>query len=230
MDRAKGGGPKPGLPYEGLCGRCACVGVSEREGGWVCVFGFVRAPLATETPFWKVSARANSGPEARLSLAAVVMPWLVACSAKTVTMALWEAWRVVGPWAACVLCRCDHLSPSASFGPGAQSVIDFTLGRTYDRGHAVKGRALETPETIKIEFSKSQYPLSWALAQRVANSLSQLGPELLRFLWAIADRPARNRGRVRVPRPVVLVRAAPAEQAAARPLRQCPYRRPDRCL
>ena len=47
-------------------------------------------------------------------------------------------------------------------------VLGFTLGHTYDHGHVLKEHTL------------------------VVNSFGELGPELLRFLWAIADYAAHN--------------------------------------
>ena len=36
-------------------------------------------------------------------------------------------------------------------------VMDFMLGHTYDRGHVLKEKTLETLETLKIEFY-TQFP------------------------------------------------------------------------
>ena len=46
----------------------------------------------------------------------------------------------------------------------------------------------------------------------IANTFGQFGPEMLRFLWALADFAARNR--ILLPRPL-LPRSGPAAQAAA---------------
>ena len=39
----------------------------------------------------------------------------------------------------------------------AHLVMDFMLGHTYDRGHVLKEKTLETLETLKIEFY-TQFP------------------------------------------------------------------------
>ena len=72
-------------------------------------------------------------------------------------------------------------------------IMDFTLGHTYTSSHVLKQNTLETMEHDKCEFYTSKYhEQGLAFAPLAANTFGQLGSELLRFLWALADHAARN--------------------------------------
>jgi hypothetical protein len=72
-------------------------------------------------------------------------------------------------------------------------IMDFTLGHTYTSRHVLKQNPLETMEHDKCEFYTSKYhEQGLAFAPLAANTFGQLGSELFRFLWALADHAARN--------------------------------------
>jgi hypothetical protein len=116
-----------------------------------------------------------------------------------------------------VLCRRDQLDPDLPIGSQSQLVLDFTLGHTFtnvqrgkptQRLHVLKRGTLPTMESDKCSTYKSDYHTQGhAFAALVTNSFGQLGPEFLRFLWALADYAARNL--VPVPLPILPVLGSP---------------------
>ena len=115
-----------------------------------------------------------------------------------------------------VLCRRDQLNPDFPIGSQTQLVLDFTLGHTYTssqrRGssqqRSLKRGTLRIMESEKLTTYKSDYHnQGHAFAPLVSNSFGQLGPEFLRFLWALADYAARNL--VPVPMPIQPARPRP---------------------
>jgi hypothetical protein len=111
-----------------------------------------------------------------------------------------------------VLCKRDHQAPDRSFSDTARLVLDFTLGHTYEGDHTLKTDTLSSMEAKKVTFYKQKYhEQGIAFAPLVTNTFGQFGPELLRFLWALADFAARNR--IHLPQPL-LPNRGPAAHAA----------------
>ena len=71
-------------------------------------------------------------------------------------------------------------------------IMDVTIGHTFDTAHRFKSRTLQTMESSKrrkydLHYLRQRY----AFAPMVANSLGQCGPDLLQFLWTLADHHAK---------------------------------------
>ena len=91
-------------------------------------------------------------------------------------------------------------------------VLDFALRHTYTSSHVLKRDTLEAIEQDKNEFYLSKYhEQDLAFAPLAANSFGQLGPEFLRFLWALADHAARNKHPVPLPVLPVFSELAPPD-------------------
>ena len=74
-------------------------------------------------------------------------------------------------------------------------VMDFRLVHVFQtRDHVFKTNTLEKTEKAKRnKYAAAYLEHGHAFAPLVCNSLGQLGPDFLRFLWALADFAARNR-------------------------------------
>ena len=96
------------------------------------------------------------------------------------------------------------LTTSSHDAPFHKLVLDFVLGHTYSGSHMLKRDTLDIMETMKCRhYTESYHAQGIAFAPLAANSFGQLGPEFLRFLWALADFSARNY--IPVPLPVLPV-------------------------
>jgi hypothetical protein len=107
-----------------------------------------------------------------------------------------------------VAASCGILSASPSLPSScpvpSKLILDFVLGHTYTSTHGIKTDTLATMEETKCRhYSQKYHEQGFAFAPLVANSFGQLGPEFLRFLWALADHAARNY--IPVPLPVLPV-------------------------
>ena len=81
-------------------------------------------------------------------------------------------------------------------------ILDFVLGHTHTNTHVLKRDTLVAMEELKCShYTPKYHEQGLAFAPLAANSFGQLGPEFLRFLWALADHAARNY--VPVPLPVL---------------------------
>ena len=92
-------------------------------------------------------------------------------------------------------CRGGLVHPDArfNFGPTTLLVMDFELGHTYHANRAFKQHNLRVMERHKCAKYLSDYHAQgYAFAPLVCNSLGQLGPDFVRFLWRLADHAARN--------------------------------------
>ncbi len=70
--------------------------------------------------------------------------------------------------------------------------MDVTIGHTYNMVHDLKPnnlRIMETTKRYKYDYHFLRQRL--AFAPMVANTLGQCGPDLLQFLWNLADHHAR---------------------------------------
>ena len=84
-------------------------------------------------------------------------------------------------------------NPSRHFGPSTLLVMDFELGHTYRLDHSLKPDTLDRMKTTKRgRYCPAYHDIGLAFAPLVCNSFGQLGPDFLRFLWALADHAARN--------------------------------------
>jgi hypothetical protein len=71
-------------------------------------------------------------------------------------------------------------------------VMDVTIGHTYNMVHDFKPNNLRTMETTKrYKYDYHYLRQRLAFAPMVANTLGQCGPDLLQFLWNLADHHTR---------------------------------------
>ena len=91
----------------------------------------------------------------------------------------------------------------------AKLVLDFVLGHTYTTAHRPKRDMLTALEDLKRRhYTQLYHEQGLAFAPLAANSFGQLGPEFLRFLWALSDHAARSC--IPVPLPVLPLLSAVA--------------------
>ncbi len=80
-------------------------------------------------------------------------------------------------------------NPRPNFGPSTLLVMDFELVHTFTSSHHFKPLNIANMELQKRSKYLSVYhDAGLAFAPLVSNSLGQFGPDLLRFLWGLADR------------------------------------------
>ena len=73
-------------------------------------------------------------------------------------------------------------------------VLDVQLGHVFaTQGHVLKPQTLQSMERAKrVKYTDLYRARGFAFAPLVTNSWGVLGPDVLRFLWAVADHAARN--------------------------------------
>ena len=83
---------------------------------------------------------------------------------------------------------------SYRFASPTDLVTDVTLVHPYDSHHHLKADTLVDAEAKKNRSYKAAYHAQGrAFAPLACNSFGQLGPDLLRFLWLVADRHAQRK-------------------------------------
>ena len=71
--------------------------------------------------------------------------------------------------------------------------MDYELRHVYSSTHAFKPNNLLSMESAKRSLYRVSYrDQGFAFAPLVSNSLGQVGPDFLRFLWGLAEHAARN--------------------------------------
>ena len=82
----------------------------------------------------------------------------------------------------------------AGFTRWTRVVLDVKLGHTFaSRAHQFKANSIHAMESLKrSKYQAAYHNKGLAFAPAVCNSWGELGPELLRFLWAVADHAARQ--------------------------------------
>ena len=85
------------------------------------------------------------------------------------------------------------LSRRRQFNKYTKIIMDMRLGHTFSTaGHAIKKNTIKSMEQSKRAKFRTLYrEKGYAFAPMVANTWGNLGPDLLRFLWAVADHAAR---------------------------------------
>ena len=79
------------------------------------------------------------------------------------------------------------LKPTSVF-----SIMDFTLRHVFTGSHVYKPDVISEAEKLKRQkYVDSYQQRGFAFAPLVATTLGVFGPDLLRFLWAVADHAAR---------------------------------------
>jgi hypothetical protein len=86
------------------------------------------------------------------------------------------------------------LCPSPPFDRFTRLVMDVKLGHVFDTdSHTPKPRSIRDMERAKRGKYTDLYRVcGFAFAPLVVNTWGVFGPDLLRFLWAVADHAARN--------------------------------------
>ena len=83
--------------------------------------------------------------------------------------------------------------PGSHFNSATLLVMDYELGHVYSSTHAFKPNNLLSMESAKRSLYRVSYrDQGFAFAPLVSNSLGQVGPDFLRFLWGLAEHAARN--------------------------------------
>jgi hypothetical protein len=83
-------------------------------------------------------------------------------------------------------------NPQLSFTSTTRLVMDITIGHTYTATHHFKPHTLQTMESTKRrKYSQHFQRQGLAFAPMVANTLGRFGPDLLQFLWNLANHNAQ---------------------------------------
>mmetsp|Transcript_52383 Transcript_52383/g.109281 ORF Transcript_52383/g.109281 Transcript_52383/m.109281 type:complete len:515 (-) Transcript_52383:93-1637(-) len=78
------------------------------------------------------------------------------------------------------------------FTSNTRLIMDVTIGHTFDLAHHFKAKTLQTMEASKRrKYARHYMRQRMAFAPMVANTLGQCGPDLLQFLWTLADHHAK---------------------------------------
>ena len=84
-------------------------------------------------------------------------------------------------------------TPTNRFSSTTRLIMDFQLGHTFNQHHIFKKDNLQNMEQIKLTKYRDDYHRKgFAFAPVVSNSFGQLGKDLLRFIWLLANFAARN--------------------------------------
>ena len=84
------------------------------------------------------------------------------------------------------------LKPSSVFSASSLLIMDFTLCHVFTGGHSFKADVISNAEKLKRrKYTDLYQQRGFAFAPLVASSFGVCGPDLLRFLWAVADHAAR---------------------------------------
>ena len=71
-------------------------------------------------------------------------------------------------------------------------IMDVTIGHTFDLAHRFKARTLQVMESSKRrKYDLHCFRQRLAFAPMLANTLGQCGPDLLQFIWTLADHNAQ---------------------------------------
>ena len=86
------------------------------------------------------------------------------------------------------------LQVSPDFDKFTRLIMDVQLGHVFKTHiHELKTSSTKDMETRKRrQYTDAYRAIGFAFAHLVANSWGVCGPDLLRFLWAVADHAARN--------------------------------------
>ena len=83
-------------------------------------------------------------------------------------------------------------NPEPDFTSNTRVIMDVTIGHTFTMSHQYKANNLRTMEATKRRKYNNHYLRQrLAFAPMVANTLGQCGPDLLQFLWILADHHAQ---------------------------------------
>ena len=84
------------------------------------------------------------------------------------------------------------LKPSSEFSSSSLLIMDFTLRHVFTGEHVFKADVISEAEKAKRnKYADLYQQRGFAFAPLVVTSLGVCGPDLLRFLWAVADHAAR---------------------------------------
>ena len=80
-----------------------------------------------------------------------------------------------------------------NFGPNTRLIMDVSLTHVYDGNHRLKASNIRDAEQRKrnkyADFYQRQ---GYAFAPMICNTFGECGPDMLQFLWNLADRSARQ--------------------------------------
>jgi hypothetical protein len=83
--------------------------------------------------------------------------------------------------------------PGSHFNSATLLVMDYEVGHVYSSTHSFKPNNRLSMESAKRSLYRVSYrDQGFAFAPLVSNSLGQVGPDFLRFLWGLAEHAALN--------------------------------------
>ena len=87
---------------------------------------------------------------------------------------------------------CVRENQRLNFNKNTRLIMDVTIGHVFDTRHFFKRRNIQAMETKKRrKYAEHYQQQRLAFAPMVANTLGQLGPDCLQFLWILADNDAQ---------------------------------------
>ena len=87
------------------------------------------------------------------------------------------------------------IQPNATlnFGPNTRLIMDVSLVHVYDGNHKFKTSNIrDTEQRKRCKYADFYQRQGFAFAPMICNTLGECGPDMLHFLWNLADRSARH--------------------------------------
>ena len=87
------------------------------------------------------------------------------------------------------------IQPNATlnFGPNTRLIMDVSLVHVYDSNHKFKTSNIrDTEQRKRCKYADFYQRQGFAFAPMICNTLGECGPDMLHFLWNLADRSARH--------------------------------------
>ena len=80
-----------------------------------------------------------------------------------------------------------------NFGPNTRLIMDISLIHVYDSNHRFKISTIrDTKQRKRCKYADFYQRQGFAFAPMICNTLGECGPDMLHFLWNLADRSARH--------------------------------------
>ena len=80
-----------------------------------------------------------------------------------------------------------------NFGQNTRLIMDISLVHVYDCNHRFKSSNLrDTEQRKRCKYADFYQRQGFAFAPMICNTLGECGPDMLHFLWNLADRSARH--------------------------------------
>jgi hypothetical protein len=80
-----------------------------------------------------------------------------------------------------------------NFGPNTRLIMDISLIHVYDYNHKFKTSSIRDAEQRKrCKYADFYQRQGFSFVPMICNTLGECGPDMLHFLWNLADRSARH--------------------------------------